>query len=196
MKVQKADVRFLAATHRDLDAMVGEGSFRRDLFFRVNVVSLSIPPLRERPEDIPILLDMALDRFNRILGKKIRGFAPGALRLLLNHDYPGNVRELLNMVERAVILCRGQEVLPSHLPEALVGRSGSRQACRARRAECNAGGPGRSPRPSRGKPHDGRPGAGDPSSHFVALASTQQNASGRRGAKGEASLGRIACPPR
>ncbi len=103
-----ADVRFLAATHRDLEAMVEKGTFRRDLFFRINVVNLKIPPLRERPEDIPLLLEMALDRFNRAYGKKIRGFSPEALTLLLDHPYPGNVRELLNLVERAVILSRSE----------------------------------------------------------------------------------------
>ncbi len=105
-----ADVRFLAATHRNLEAMVEKGTFRRDLYFRVNVVNLKIPPLRERPEDIPLLLEMALDRFNRAYGKKIRGFSPEALTLLLDHPFPGNVRELLNIVERAVILSR-REIL-------------------------------------------------------------------------------------
>ncbi|MEJ2201935.1 MAG: sigma 54-interacting transcriptional regulator [Desulfuromonadaceae bacterium] len=103
---RRADVRFVTATHRNLEAMVAEGSFRRDLFFRINVINLKIPPLRERGEDIPLLLDMALDRFNRTYGKKIRGFTPEALNPLLTHAYPGNVRELLNLVERAVILCR------------------------------------------------------------------------------------------
>lgn len=116
---RKADVRFVAATHRDLQQMVEQGSFRRDLFFRINVVNLNIPPLRERREDIPLLLEVALDRFNRTYGKKIRGFAPDALALLLAHDYPGNVRELLNLVERAAILCReaiiGTELLPAEL---------------------------------------------------------------------------------
>ncbi|MDX9710359.1 MAG: sigma 54-interacting transcriptional regulator [Trichloromonas sp.] len=112
-----ADVRFIAASHRDLEAMVAEGTFRRDLFFRVNVVKLSIPPLRERREDIPLLLDMALDRFNRAYGKKLRGFTPDALRLLLAHDYPGNVRELLNLVERGVILGRGERLDAELFPE-------------------------------------------------------------------------------
>ncbi|MBI5017899.1 MAG: sigma 54-interacting transcriptional regulator [Deltaproteobacteria bacterium] len=121
-KTRVADVRFLAATHRDLDAMVRAGTFRQDLFFRVNVVPLSIPPLRDRPEDVPLLLDMALDRFSRVSAKRIRGFSPGALRLLLAHPYPGNVRELLNLVERAVILCRGPEIRPEHLPPSVSER--------------------------------------------------------------------------
>jgi transcriptional regulator with PAS, ATPase and Fis domain len=104
--------------------MVEEGSFRRDLFFRLNVVNLRIPPLRARPEDIPLLIDLALDRFNGRYGKKIRGFSSEALQFLLSYPYPGNVRELLNIVEQSVILCRAGEIgieqLPSfiHPPDA------------------------------------------------------------------------------
>jgi transcriptional regulator with PAS, ATPase and Fis domain len=113
---QKADVRFVAATHCDLEVMVEEGSFRRDLFFRLNVVNLRIPPLRERQEDIPLLIDMALDRFNRRYSKKIRGFSSEALKFLLSYAYPGNVRELLNIVEQSVILCRAGEIGIENLP--------------------------------------------------------------------------------
>ncbi|MEW6489652.1 MAG: sigma 54-interacting transcriptional regulator [Thermodesulfobacteriota bacterium] len=118
-----ADVRFVASTHRDLAAMVEAGTFRRDLFFRVHVVALEIPPLRERPEDIPLLLDLALARFAHRYGKRAARFSPDVLQLLLSHDYPGNVRELLNLVERAVIVCRGGEITPEHLPGDLT-RSG------------------------------------------------------------------------
>jgi PAS domain S-box-containing protein len=114
-----ADVRFVAATHRDLEEMVAEGSFRRDLFFRINVVQFKIPPLQERTEDIPLLIDMALDRFNGRYGKKIRGFSSEALKALLHHRYPGNVRELLNIVEQAVILCRDGEIGVDLLPPAV-----------------------------------------------------------------------------
>ncbi|MFO7983328.1 MAG: sigma 54-interacting transcriptional regulator [Desulfuromonadales bacterium] len=116
----KADVRFVAATHRDLDAMVQEGSFRRDLYFRINVVALGIPPLRERQEDIPLLVDVFLDRFNRAYGKKIKGFSAEAMQLLLTHDYPGNVRELLNIIEQTVILCRSGEIGIEYLPESFL----------------------------------------------------------------------------
>ena len=119
----KADVRFVTATHRDLEAMVEEGLFRRDLLFRINVVTLKIPPLRERTEDIPLLIDIALDRFNQRYGKKIRGFSSEALQILLNHTYPGNVRELLNIVEQTVILCRGGEIGVDQLPEAFSSQS-------------------------------------------------------------------------
>ena len=117
---QKADVRFIAATHCDLEKMVDEGSFRRDLFFRINVVALKIPPLRERVEDIPLLLDMALERFNLRYNRRIRGFSPDALQILLRHTYPGNVRELLNIVEQTVILCHEGEIEAENLPPSLL----------------------------------------------------------------------------
>jgi PAS domain S-box-containing protein len=116
---KRADVRFIAATNCNLETMVEEGTFRRDLFFRINVVNLQIPPLRERLEDIPLLLDFALDRFNRKYGKKITRFSSEILQHLLNHPYPGNVRELINLVEQMVILCRGSEIDMKHLPSAI-----------------------------------------------------------------------------
>ncbi|MDD2852486.1 MAG: sigma 54-interacting transcriptional regulator [Desulfuromonadaceae bacterium] len=114
-----ADVRFVTATHRDLEEMVAEGSFRRDLFFRINVVQFKIPALQERTEDIPLLIDMALDRFNGRYAKKIRGFSSEAINALLHHHYPGNVRELLNIVEQAVILCRDGEIGVDLLPHSV-----------------------------------------------------------------------------
>ncbi len=115
----RADVRFVAATHRNLEQMVEEGSFRRDLYFRLNVIGFAIPALRERREDIPLLVNMALDRFNKEYRKSVRGFSPGALRLLMEHDFPGNVRELLNIVEQAIIFCRNEEISAELLPEGL-----------------------------------------------------------------------------
>jgi PAS domain S-box-containing protein len=134
-KTRKADVRFLAATHRDLEAMVRAGSFRQDLYFRLNVIALSIPPLRDRPEDVPLLLDLALDRFTRISAKRIRRFSPKALRILLDHSYPGNVRELLNVVERAVVLCRGTDIRPEDLPPGLQKPGGRIKAKRSATTE-------------------------------------------------------------
>ena len=113
----KADVRFIVATHQNLEEMVEKGTFRRDLYFRINIVTINIPPLRERREDIPLLLDMALQRFNLVYGKRIRQFSPHVLKYFLHHDFPGNVRELLHLVEQAVILCKGEEVGYCHLPE-------------------------------------------------------------------------------
>ncbi|PLY03768.1 MAG: Fis family transcriptional regulator [Desulfuromonas sp.] len=115
---QKADVRFVAATHRNLSEMVDEGRFRRDLFFRLNVVTLDIPPLRDRREDIPLLVDLFLERCNKDFSKHVQGVAPEVCRMLMAHDYPGNVRELLNLVEQSVILCRSHEITVDTLPPA------------------------------------------------------------------------------
>jgi len=112
----KADVRFITATHRNLEEMVAQGTFRRDLYFRINIVTLNIPPLRDRREDIPLLLDMALQRFNLTYNKNVRTMSPEVLKILLTHSFPGNVRELLNLIEQSVILCKGSEVTTDHLP--------------------------------------------------------------------------------
>jgi PAS domain S-box-containing protein len=116
----KANVRFITATHRNLEEMVEEGTFRRDLYFRINIVRLSIPPLRERKEDIPLLLEIALKKFNASYGRKVQRVSPDVLKLLLTHDFPGNVRELLNVVEQAVILCKGNEIGLDLMPKALI----------------------------------------------------------------------------
>jgi two-component system, NtrC family, response regulator HydG len=114
---QRVNVRFVTATNCDLNARVNSGTFRRDLFFRINVVALQIPPLRQRPEDIPLLIDVFLERLNRTYGKKIQGISPRAAQTLYQHDFPGNVRELLNIMEQAVILCRSSEIDIEHLPD-------------------------------------------------------------------------------
>jgi DNA-binding NtrC family response regulator len=101
------DVRVIAATNRDLEAAVNEGRFRDDLFYRLNVISMKIPPLRERREDIPLLVEAAIERIARELGKEIGGISDAGLALLMNHDWPGNVRELENAIERAIVVCRG-----------------------------------------------------------------------------------------
>lgn len=112
----KANVRFVAATHRDLRQMVDDGSFRRDLYFRLNVIGFTIPALKERREDIPLLIDMAFERFNQEYAKSVRGFSPAAMRLLMEHEFPGNIRELLNIVEQSIVFCRSGEIGPEHLP--------------------------------------------------------------------------------
>ncbi len=119
----KADVRFITATHRNLEEMVAEGTFRQDLYFRINIVTLHIPPLRDRREDIPLLVDMALQRFNLTYNKKVRSVAPEVLKLFLTHLFPGNVRELLNLIEQSVILCRGTEITLDHLPTNFLGQT-------------------------------------------------------------------------
>ena len=115
----KVDVRLVAATHRDLDAMVRSGEFREDLFFRLNVVAITLPPLRERREDVPLLVDHFLRRFAD--EGKPRGISREAMDLLLNHDYPGNVRELENLIHRAVVLARGDTITRADLPLHLGG---------------------------------------------------------------------------
>jgi two-component system NtrC family response regulator len=110
----KVDVRLIAATHRDLESMVREGEFREDLFFRLDVVSITLPPLRERREDIPLLVDHFLRRFRE--EGRARSVSREAMDLLLKHDYPGNVRELENLVHRAVVLSRDEVVTTKDLP--------------------------------------------------------------------------------
>jgi two-component system response regulator FlrC len=121
------EARVVAISNRDLAQAVGTGSFREDLFFRVNVVALVIPPLRDRPGDIPLLADHFLARFNAQAGKGIRRFSEDASELLSRHEWKGNVRELENRVERAVLLAEGDVILPRHLglPPRLDVRTGA-----------------------------------------------------------------------
>ncbi len=111
----KVDVRILAATNRRLKQSVLEGGFREDLFFRLNVVNISIPPLRERKEDIPLLVAHFLAKYNKESNRQVKGFSEEAKRLLLAYDWPGNVRELENVVERAIIMARGPIVVPEDI---------------------------------------------------------------------------------
>jgi len=115
----KADVRLIAATNKDLHELVRKGVFREDLFFRINVVRLMIPSLRERREDIPLLIEHFIAKFNRLRGKDIVGLSDEAFARLMNYDYPGNVRELENIIEHAFVLCRGALIELSHLPPQL-----------------------------------------------------------------------------
>ena len=102
----QVDVRVIAATHRDLETEVREGRFRDDLFYRLNVINVRIPPLRERREDMPLLAQEFLDRLAHEVGREVSGISDEALRLLMDHDWPGNVRELENAVERALVSCK------------------------------------------------------------------------------------------
>ncbi len=102
------DVRVVAATHRDLNALVAEGEFREDLLYRLNVVPIDVPPLRERVADVPLLVEYFIDRFGKKAGKKFRTIDKKSLGLLQAYDWPGNIRELQNVIERAVILCEGE----------------------------------------------------------------------------------------
>lgn len=115
------DVRVLAATNRDLREEVAQKRFREDLYFRLNVISIEVPPLRNRGEDIPVLAAHFLERFASRNRKNIRGFSPQALSCLLRYSWPGNVRELENAVERAVILCNGDLITERELPAVVTG---------------------------------------------------------------------------
>ncbi len=119
----RVDVRVIAATHRELPKLVKTGKFREDLFYRLNVINIPLPALRERIEDVPLLAHHFLRRYADRLGKKVRAVVPEALELLGGYRWPGNVRELENAIERAVVLCRGDCVLPSDLPPAVTGRT-------------------------------------------------------------------------
>lgn len=115
----KVDVRILAASNEDLMKLVREGRFREDLFHRLNVISLHLPPLRDRKEDIPLLVDRFLDQFCKENGKPPRGFSHGAMKLLMDYEWPGNVRELENVVERAVVLSTHEAMDVDLLPESV-----------------------------------------------------------------------------
>lgn len=122
------NVRVIAATNRDLEDMVARQGFRSDLYYRLNVVRLALPALRQRPEDIPLLAQHFVARQNALTGKDIQGLAPAVLQQLMRHPFPGNVRELENIIEYAFILCPGGLILPEHLPESLAPRGEPGQA--------------------------------------------------------------------
>jgi len=118
--------RIIAATNRDLKKAIAEGHFREDLYYRLNVISIHIPPLRERKEDIPLLVDHFVDKFNMEMGKTIEGVNEGAMRLLLDFAWPGNARELRNVIERAMVVTKGKTILESDLSlPAAAGRPGN-----------------------------------------------------------------------
>lgn len=118
-KDQSVDVRIVAATHRDLSTEIAAGRFREDLFYRLNVLPIVVPPLRERREDIMLLVEHFMARNNARLGTRVRGLDAETRRLLIEYSWPGNVRELENTVERAMVLCEGEQIVASDLPERL-----------------------------------------------------------------------------
>ena len=113
---QKTNARVIAATNQNLSDLVESGEFRRDLFYRINIMTVVLPPLRERMEDVPLLVDHFIRKMNRRKGKRIIGITPDAMSMVLNHDYPGNIRELENIIEHAFILCSEEMIQPHHLP--------------------------------------------------------------------------------
>ena len=118
-----ADVRIIAATNKDLEQLVQEEKFRQDLYYRINVVQLKVPPLRDRKEDIPLLANHFILRFNKLKGQQVLALSPEALSILMKYDFPGNIRELENIIEYAFILCHKGMILPEHLPEKFHNRS-------------------------------------------------------------------------
>ena len=133
---EPCDARIIAATNRDLAAEVRAGAFREDLYYRINVVRVELPPLRRRKEDLPLLIEHFVARFNRLQGKSVAGVTAEALSLMMAHDWPGNVRELENAIERAFVLCGEGPIALEHLPEELtcrgadLGPAGSMRAAR------------------------------------------------------------------
>ncbi len=116
-KTLKVDVRVVAATNRDLAQAIKRGTFREDLYYRIRVFPIELPPLRERKEDILLLIQHFLDKFNRELGKRIRQVSPEALEVFATYSYPGNIRELQNIIEHAFVCCEDEVIRPQHLPK-------------------------------------------------------------------------------
>jgi len=118
----KANVRVITATNKNLAELVKDGLFREDLYYRIDVVRLELPPLRKRTEDIPLLVDHFIRRFNKTQGRTITGIAPETMAILMAHDYPGNIRELENIIERAFVICTGATIQARCLPESLLAK--------------------------------------------------------------------------
>ncbi len=110
------DVRVIAATNRDLRAMVADGRFRDDLYYRINVLSVDVPPLRERRDDIPVLIEFFLKKHTRDTSRLVRGLTPETRKLMLDYSWPGNVRQLESAIERAILLCEGDQITVEDLP--------------------------------------------------------------------------------
>ena len=119
-KRRKVNVRIIAATNKDLEEEIKVGNWREDLFYRLNVISLEIPPLRERKDDIPLLVDFFLEKYNQQNNKALKGVANQVLETFYKYDWPGNVRELENVIERAVVLSGSDRIQSSNLPEKLL----------------------------------------------------------------------------
>ena len=122
-KPTRVDVRFIAATNRNIKDTVAAGQFREDLYFRLNVISIHIPPLSERRDDIPLLSYYFLKKLSIVMNKEIREISPEVMSILTNYDFPGNVRELENIIERGLALANGDTIEVSHLPEDLMDLS-------------------------------------------------------------------------
>jgi len=122
-KTIKVDVRLITATNKELTQLLKKGSFREDLYYRINVVPIIIPPLRERKEDIPLLIDHFIGKFNEENNKNVKGVSKEALELMMNYEWPGNVRELENLIERVIALTPNEHIQPNELPLSLINIS-------------------------------------------------------------------------
>jgi len=127
-KWRKVEVRMIAATNQDLEQMISSGAFREDLYYRLNVVSIIAPPLRERKDDIPLLVEHFISKHNQLAGLRIQGISSEAIQLLVSYDWPGNVRELENILARAMTLARGKVLMPEDLPLGQAAKPASYQA--------------------------------------------------------------------
>ena len=130
VKPMPVDVRVIAATNKDLSALVRSGKFRDDLYYRIRVIHLDLPGLKQRREDIPLLVEHLVAKFNRLQGKEIAGVSDEVMARLMEHDYPGNVRELENIIEQAFVLCRGGMIELNHLPPELRPSAGRHEGDR------------------------------------------------------------------
>lgn len=124
-QVRKVDVRIMAATNRDLKAMVGEGKFREDLFYRLDVYSIVVPPLRERREDVPLLAQAFLDELSADTDKSVHRISPDAIEVLARYSWPGNIRELRNAIERSLLSCKGDTISAQDLPHTILRSTGA-----------------------------------------------------------------------
>jgi transcriptional regulator with PAS, ATPase and Fis domain len=128
----KVDVRIIAATNKNLNQAMEEKSFREDLYYRLNVIPIEVPPLRERKEDIRYLVHHFIDKFNKAYDKKVKEIEPAAMALIENYPYPGNIRELENLIERLIVLDKNQIIKSSEIPAYLRNKKGSENSKNAK----------------------------------------------------------------
>ncbi|HIE05876.1 MAG TPA: sigma-54-dependent Fis family transcriptional regulator, partial [bacterium (Candidatus Stahlbacteria)] len=119
-QIIKVDVRFIAATNRNLESEVSKGNFREDLYYRLKVITINIPPLRDRKDDIPYLVSNFIENFNAQMGKQILRPSERTMKILMGYNWPGNIRELENVIEHAMVICDQEIIEPQHLPEELI----------------------------------------------------------------------------
>ncbi len=133
-KSEKADVRIVAATNKNLSDLVKEGTFREDLYYRINVMKLKLPPLRERKGDIPLLIEFFIRKFNHLNAKDIQGLSPEVLSIIMSYDFPGNIRELENIIEYATVVCKDNLIGIEHLPDSLHQKSLTQTAIHSKKS--------------------------------------------------------------